>query len=91
MLDDDEIVRLIERRDGREVVTELPPDERTPTGHVAVIGGFLDWLDGGPAPSTVIDDNLRTAALTLGAVEAARSGRVVDVRAMLDEAGVACR
>src|SRR5438067_33108 len=32
-------------------------------GHGAVIGQFLDWLDGGPQPETVLADNIKSIAI----------------------------
>jgi len=40
---------------------------------------YCDWLNGGPAPATNIDDNIQCAALTFAAVESAHTGEVVDV------------
>lgn len=89
-IDADDMVRITENgQDGRERITDVAPDQQQPADHVAVIEEFLDWLDGGPEPPTSAADNIRTAALTFAAVEASRSHQVVDVRAMLEEAGIA--
>jgi hypothetical protein len=56
-----------------------PPYE----GHLWLIDEFLTWLAGGPTPATVLDDNIKTAAMLFGAIEASRSSQVVDVGAML--------
>lgn len=58
------------------------------SGHHRIIEDFLGWLDKGPAPETALEANLGTAALTFGAVEAANTGEIVDVSAMLSAAGV---
>lgn len=71
-----------------ETIDIAPDPDR---GHRRIIEDFLDWLDKGPAPETAVDANLGTAALTFGAVEAANTGSIVDVDAMLRAAGVASR
>lgn len=80
-LDADHIVRLTRHVAGNEVVEEIVPDDDPGDGHFAVIAEFLDWLDGGPAPATILDDNLRTMALTFAAVKATRTGQRIDVAA----------
>jgi predicted dehydrogenase len=55
-------------------------------GHGAVIGQFLDWLDGGPQPETVLADNIKSIAIVHAAIEASRSGQMVDVAAMVADA-----
>lgn len=57
-------------------------------GHQRVLADFLSWLDEGASPETSLERNLGTAALTFGAVEAAKGGTIVDVGAMLTAAGV---
>ena len=69
-------------------VTEIEPVSGEDEGHYRIIDDFLSWLDGGPKPQTAIDDNIRTAAMAFSAIEAAASGGVVDVRAMVRAAGV---
>ncbi len=95
ILDRDNVVRFTEHLGNRYTrTTEVEPVDTGYTGnlewegHYWTIKGFLDWLDGGPAPKTVIDDNIRTAALSFGAVEASLENRVVDVQAKLAEANV---
>ncbi len=55
-------------------------------GHQAMIAQFIDWLDGGPPPPTIIADNLQTTAMLFGAIEASVENRVVDVQAKVAEA-----
>jgi len=89
-IDADDVVRITHKGgEGQERITDVALDDRQPAGHFAVIGEFLDWLDGGREPPTSAADNIRTAALAFAAVEASRSHRVIDVRAMLEEAGIA--
>jgi hypothetical protein len=45
------------------------------------MGQFLDWLDGGPPPQTVIADNIKSAAMLFGAIEASAQGQTIDVAA----------
>lgn len=80
-LDADHIVRITRHIAGGEETEEIAPADDPREGHDAVITQFLDWLDGGPAPVTVLDDNLRTMALTFAAVQATRTGRRIDVAA----------
>jgi predicted dehydrogenase len=88
VVDRDGVVRVVEHLgDGYQRVTECRPVGDEPDGHFLVIDEFLRWLDGGPAPQTALDDNLRTAALTFAAVEASRTNSVVDVAGKLAEAG----
>jgi predicted dehydrogenase len=83
----DEIVRIHRHQRGRDVVTEEVPAVQVPReGHAWIVAEFLDWLDGGPAPATVLEDNMRSAAMIFAAIESARSGHMVDVQDMVDEA-----
>jgi predicted dehydrogenase len=68
----------------QEVVEEVIPDTNPRDGHYAVIRQFLDWLDGGSPPITVLDDNLKTMALTFAAVEATHTGNRVEVASFAD-------
>jgi len=89
IVDRDGVVRIVEHLgEGYQRATECQPVGDEPDGHFLVIEEFLDWLDGGPAPQTALDDNLRTAALTFGAVEATHTNQVVDVMAKLADAGI---
>ncbi|MCA1572902.1 MAG: Gfo/Idh/MocA family oxidoreductase [Chloroflexi bacterium] len=86
-VDADDVVRIIERRPGGgDRLTGVEAEDRQPVDHAAVIEEFLDWLDGGREPLSSADDNIRTAALTFAAVEAANTRRVVDVVAKTEEA-----
>ena len=62
-------------------LTDIPLMEVRYPGHQAMISQFADWLDGGPAPPTMIEDNLQTTALLFAAIEASTENRVVDVAA----------
>ncbi|MBI3973507.1 MAG: Gfo/Idh/MocA family oxidoreductase [Chloroflexi bacterium] len=87
VLDRDHVVRVQEHERGQGLrLWEVPPVSLEHEGHRAVVGQFLDWLDGGPAPATTIDDNLESTAMLFGAIEASARSRVVNVAAMLDQA-----
>jgi predicted dehydrogenase len=81
---DDRVVRIHRHQRGRGVATEAVPAP-TPAreGHEWIVSEFLDWLDGGPAPATTLEDNIRTAATIFGAIEAARTRQTVDVQQMI--------
>lgn len=84
-LDADHIVRVTRHiAKDHEVVEEIVPDSDPHDGHFAVIRQFLDWLDGGSPPVTVLEDNLKSMALTFAAVEATHTGDRVDVTAFTD-------
>jgi predicted dehydrogenase len=82
-VDADERVRTHVHLGGNRLqVTDVAPVVAPYADHDEVIRQFLDWLDGGPAPETAIEDNIHTAALSFAAVEAVRTGTMVDVRAL---------
>ena len=88
VLDRDDVVRVQEHARGQGLRTwEVPPVRLEREGHVAIVGQFLDWLDGGPPPPTAIEDNLKSNALLFGAIEASARGQTVDVAAMVAGAG----
>jgi predicted dehydrogenase len=81
----DQVVRIHRHtREGGVVSEEVPSPPLERDGHARIVADFLDWLDDGAAPATTLEDNLRTAATIFGAIEAAHTGQVVDVRAMLE-------
>jgi predicted dehydrogenase len=91
----DRVVRIHRfRRGGGLTVAEVPTTLPVQPGHAAVrdqghgavIGQFLDWLDGGAAPETILADNLKSIAIVFAAIEASRSGQAVDVTAMVEAA-----
>src|SRR5262249_21298106 len=85
-VDRDGTVRITRHTPARGLTVEdLPPVRRPHEGHQAILGQFLDWLDGGPIPPTALGDNLRSAAMIFAAIEASRSHQVVDVGAMVRE------
>jgi hypothetical protein len=80
VVDRDDIVRVEEWQPGRGLrVEEVPAVRLEWEGHQAVIAQFLDWLDGGPAPATILADNIKSAAMLFGAIDASARAQVVDV------------
>lgn len=67
-------------------VQDAAPVRRKHEGHPAILEQFLDWLDDGPAPPTVLEDNIRSAAMLFGAIRASESSQVVDVQQLLTDA-----
>ncbi|MBI2298251.1 MAG: Gfo/Idh/MocA family oxidoreductase [Armatimonadetes bacterium] len=87
ILDADNRVRVMEHTGGAHYTVADVPAIRPPLqGHQAQIGQFLDWLDGGAAPETVLSDNMKTAAMLFAAIEASETGRTIDVAAKAAEA-----
>ena len=82
VVDRDDVVRIHEWTPGRGLrIEEVPTVRLEWESHQAIIDQFLDWLDGGPTPATVLADNIKSAAILFGAIEASADGRVVDVAA----------
>ncbi len=85
-VDRDHTVRLFRHTPGGGTrVDEAPVIRRVHEGHAAIVEQFLDWMDGGPEPPTVLRDNIRSAGMLFGAIEASETGRVVDVAAKVRE------
>jgi predicted dehydrogenase len=86
-VDTDDVVRVFRHEPGKGVsVEEKELVRRTFEGHPAIIEQFLDWMDGGPAPDTQLQDNIYSSAMLFSAIEASETGRVVDVAAKAKEA-----
>jgi predicted dehydrogenase len=68
------------------VTTEVAAPALEREAHLWIVDEFLHWLNGGPTPLTVLEDNIRTAAMIFGALESARTGQTVDVERMVHEA-----
>ncbi len=84
VLDSDCKVR-IEERDGHATkVREIEEENLEWSGHQAIICQFLDWLDSGSTPVTVLSDNIRSNALMFGAIEASTQASTVDVNGMVE-------
>jgi hypothetical protein len=75
-------VRIEEWQPGRGLrLEEVAPVTLPWEEHQAVVAQFFDWLDGGPAPVTVLADNIKSAAMLFAAIEASETGQTVDVAA----------
>jgi predicted dehydrogenase len=84
VLDRDHVVRVQEHQRGKGMrVEEVPTVTMPHESHAAVIGQFMDWLDGGDAPTTTLADNLQSTAMLFGAIEASATGSMVDVQALV--------
>jgi len=80
VLDNDSNVWIEEFTPGQGMrLTQVPHVEPQWQGHDDIICQFLDWLDGGEEPATVIDDNIKSAGMLFGAIEASETGQPVDV------------
>ena len=75
-IDDDDVMRLHRAGEPDEIV---PIPETRLYGHQQIIGDFLDWLEGGDPPETVLDDNVKSMAMVFAAAEAGKTGQTVDV------------
>ena len=73
---DDDVILLQQAGEPDEIV---PVPETRMYGHQQIIGDYLDWLDGGDPPETVLDDNVKSTAMVFAAMEAGKSGETVDV------------
>jgi predicted dehydrogenase len=86
-LDRDGTVRLLRHAAGRGLTTEeLPPIRKQYEGHTAIVDQFLTWMEGGPAPETILQDNIQSAAMLFAAIDASQAGQIVDVQAKVREA-----
>jgi predicted dehydrogenase len=79
VLDNDNRVLLLKHGSDGVKTEELPHVTVEWDGHNAIVCQFLDWLDGGHEPPTVLADNIKSAAMLFGAVDASATNRTVDV------------
>lgn len=88
VLDNDNQVRILEHTGGgRLTITEVEPVQpEFPDGHRMQVHQFLNWIDGGPEPETVLADNIKTAAMLFAAIEASDTRQMIDVAAKAAEA-----
>lgn len=85
VIDHDLVIRAWEKVEGNLRMTEIPLLRPEYEGHFAIVDQFLTWKEGGPAPETVLDDNLQSAAMLFGAMEASGGSKVVDVAAKVKQ------
>lgn len=84
-IDSDLTVRTWQRLRTGMRMEEVPLLQPQYEGHAAIVDQFLTWKEGGPAPETVIDDNIRSAAMLFGGIDASEGNRVVNVAGMVSE------
>ena len=58
---------------------EVPASDKRVGGHLGVLQDFVAAVRGGRVPETAGPDNIHSLAMTLGAVESARSGRRIEI------------
>ena len=81
----DNVTRIYRHAPGNGVRTEeVRPVVPEYDGHQWQINEFLEWLDGGPAPDTCLERNIRSVAMVFAAIEASRTGTAVDVENMVE-------
>jgi predicted dehydrogenase len=79
------VTRIYRHTPGKGMcVEDVSPVVPEYDGHQWQINEFLDWLDGGPAPDTCLEHNIRSVAMVFAAIEASRTGRSVDVEKMVE-------
>lgn len=76
------VVRGGQWGDGRSCV-ERKLEAGGPWGVTLNALQFVEWLEGGPAPMTHLEDNLQCCALLFAAIESAETKQVVDVQGYL--------
>jgi len=65
---------------------EVPLLQRPKWMNTWLVEQFVQWLDGGEAMATNIEDNLQSAALIFAAIESSRTGQPVKVQDLLTQA-----
>ena len=82
--------RIRWRTEGQDNVVDLIPfdgtgrslnaDDGLPTDQAGLLADFIRSVDSGEQPPTSAQDNVRSLAIVLGAVESARTGQIVRLR-----------
>jgi predicted dehydrogenase len=67
-------------RDQEEISVPATVNVSETEGHASVIRAFLEAASEGRAPETGAEDNIRSLAMVMGAIESARTGRRVMIR-----------
>src|SRR5262249_49476907 len=81
-VDRDGVVRVYRQTPGQGMrIDELPLVRAEFEGHQWIVKEYLDWLDGGPTPATVLSANIKSAAMLFGAIDASAAGQTIDVGA----------
>ena len=66
-------------REQEELLVPEAVDVSETEGHASVIAAFLDAIDKGGAPETRAEDNIRSLAMVMSAIESARTGQRVKI------------
>ena len=66
-------------RQQEALVVPEAPDASETEGHASVIRAFVEAIDAGTAPETRAEDNIRSLAMVMGAIESARTGQRVTI------------
>ncbi|MGV3549903.1 Gfo/Idh/MocA family protein [Rhizobium sp.] len=67
-------------RDQEAIEVPEAADLSETEGHASVIRAFLNAIENGAAPETRAEDNIRSLAMVMGAIESARTGQRVMIR-----------
>lgn len=67
-------------RDQEEISVPASVNVFETEGHASVIRAFLDAIDIGAAPETGAEDNIRSLAMVMAAIESARTGQRIMIR-----------
>ena len=82
----DGVTRMYRHTPGKGMcVEDVSPVVPEYDGHQWQINEFLDWIDGGPAPDTCLEHNIRSVAMVFAAIEASKTGESVDVEEMVGQ------
>jgi predicted dehydrogenase len=86
VLDADHKVWVVSRENGQQHEREVETVKVEFPGHAAMPEQFLNWLEGGETPATVLDDNIKSNATLFAAIKASAEKSVVNVREMVESA-----
>lgn len=79
--DPEKTIARAEEGDGNPI----PLIEQPKWANTWLIQQFTDWLSGGPAMETNVEDNLQSVAHVFAAIESARTGEVIHVQEFLEK------
>lgn len=82
----DRIVRVYKRlNDGTQQIEEEIALPALKSGHHHIINKFLEWLDGGNAPETNIEDNIKSSLVVFAAAAASKTGKPQEISQYLSK------
>ncbi|MBN1346962.1 MAG: Gfo/Idh/MocA family oxidoreductase [Phycisphaerae bacterium] len=85
-IDHDQVVRVYEHTPSVGLaIREVPPARPAFASHEYIFRAWLDWLDGGERPETVLEDNIHSAAMLFAAIRASASGAAAYPTTMTEE------